>query len=420
MIQPEENHVDELSIFTPPPANTAIQRREWFEYRPVNQISDYASLDFLVPPQAAGYMDLKRSTLRVKVRLTDGDDKPISKDENVALVNLPLHSLFTQVDCSLQQTGVGQTGTNYAYKAYIDTLLSTGANDRVELDSQSFVKDTSGHFDDANVRDGSNTGLYIRSIYTDSGKILEMEGPIHLDIFRQNRLIVNGVSLSLKFHQSKNAFRLMSSVENAAYKTQIVDASFKLCVQKPNAGVLMAHSKLLQDETALYPHLSSRFKIASVSKGEYSHSQNNLFEGEVPSQLIVGLVSSAAYGGDYKKSPFRFQTFDCNFLALYVDGQSYPAKPLQPNFSEHNYVEAYRTLTAFRSDIDVSLADFNGGYALFVLNIDDNVDFNTKRRGDCRLELKFGAPLPESVTVLMYGKFPRIMHVDHSRSVLLQ
>ena len=44
-------------------------------------------------------MDLRRSTLRVKVRLTDSDDKPIPKDENVGLVNLPLHSLFTQVDC---------------------------------------------------------------------------------------------------------------------------------------------------------------------------------------------------------------------------------------------------------------------------------------------------------------------------------
>lgn len=107
-------------------------------------------------------------------------------------------------------------------------------------------------------------------------------------------------------------------------------------------------------------------------------------------------------------------------MALYVDRQSYPAKPLQPNFAEANCVEAYRTLTAFRSDIDVSLRDFRGGYALFVLNTDDNVDFNTKRRGDCRLELRFGTPLPESVTVLMYGKFPKIMHVDQSRSVLLQ
>lgn len=83
-------------------------------------------------------------------------------------------------------------------------------------------------------------------------------------------------------------------------------------------------------------------------------------------------------------------------------------------------METYRTLTAFRGDIDVRLADFNGDYALFILKIDDNVDFNTKRRGDSRLELIFGAPLPESVTVLMYGKITRIMHVDHSRSVLLQ
>lgn len=265
------------------------------------------TLDFLVLPQAAGYMDLKRSTLRVKVRLTDSNDKPISKDENVALVNLPQHSLFTQVDCSLQQTGVGQTGTNYAYKAYIDTLLSSSANDKVELDSQLFVKDSSGRRDEPNVRNGSNTGSYLRSQYTDDGRILELEAPIHLDIFRQNRLIINGVSLSLKFHQSKNVFRLMSDVENASYKTQIVDASFKLCVQKPNAGVSMAHIKLLEDETAIYPHRSSRFKIASVSKGEYSHNQNNLFEGEIPSQLIVGLVSSAAYEGDYKKSSFFFK-----------------------------------------------------------------------------------------------------------------
>jgi hypothetical protein len=46
------------------------------------------------------------------------------------------------------------------------------------------------------------------------------------------------------------------------------------------------------------------------------------------------------------------------------------------------------------------------GYAIYVLNVNDHVDFNTKRRGDCRLEIRFGMALPESVTVLMYGKFP--------------
>ena len=69
-------------------------------------------------------------------------------------------------------------------------------------------------------------------------------------------------------------------------------------------------------------------------------------------------------------------------------------------------MEAYRTLTAFRSDVDIPYFEFIGGY---VLNVDDVNDFNTKRREDCRLELRFTTALPESVTVLVYGKFPTIM-----------
>ena len=58
-------------------------------------------------------------------------------------------------------------------------------------------------------------------------------------------MIVNGVGLTLKLWPSKNAFHLMSSDEGAAYAVQIMHASFKLCLQKPNAGVLMNNSKLL-------------------------------------------------------------------------------------------------------------------------------------------------------------------------------
>jgi hypothetical protein len=50
---------------------------------------------------------------------------------------------------------------------------------------------------------------------------------------------------------------------------------------------------------------------------------------------------------------------------------------------KENYVEAYRTWSAFRSDVDVSYAAYGGGYAIYVLNVDDDANFNTKRRGDC-------------------------------------
>jgi hypothetical protein len=92
-------------------------------------------LEFLIPPESVGYMDLRRSTLKIKLRLTNALGQPVAKDANVGLVNLPLQAVFSQVDCSLQQTSVMQTGTNYPYKPYIDTILETGANDRVLWDS---------------------------------------------------------------------------------------------------------------------------------------------------------------------------------------------------------------------------------------------------------------------------------------------
>lgn len=55
----------------------------------------------------------------------------------------------------------------------------------------------------------------------------------------------------------------MSSDDGAAYKVQILDARFKLCVRKPNAGVLMPHSG---DATAMYPYVHGSLKIAFVSK----------------------------------------------------------------------------------------------------------------------------------------------------------
>ena len=74
------------------------------------------NLEFLIPPQSVGYMDLRRSTLKIKLRLTNALGQPVAKDANVGLVILPLQAVFSQVDCSLQKTSVTQTGTNYPYK----------------------------------------------------------------------------------------------------------------------------------------------------------------------------------------------------------------------------------------------------------------------------------------------------------------
>lgn len=104
----EEMHDQELSIFEPAPTDTSLQSREWIEYRPVNQITEGSALDFNIAPQPTAYVDLKRSLLNVRLRLTKADNTPIQEMEIAGLVNLPLHALFNQIEVAFQQTPLGQ------------------------------------------------------------------------------------------------------------------------------------------------------------------------------------------------------------------------------------------------------------------------------------------------------------------------
>ena len=84
--------------------------------------------DFNIPSQSSSYISLKNSRLNVKLRLTINDGTPLKDGEVVGLVNLPLQTIFRQVDMTFQQTQMSHTSTNYPYKAYIDTILKTNLN----------------------------------------------------------------------------------------------------------------------------------------------------------------------------------------------------------------------------------------------------------------------------------------------------
>ena len=116
-------------------------------------------------------------------------------------------------------------------------------------------------------------------MYTNKGQIVEMK----IDIVQQNRLLINGVGVALKWWRSKDWFRLISKEDDASYKIQILDVSFNLCLQKQNAGVLIAHTNLIKDSAAIYPYMNSNMSVSSISKGQYAHSENHLFQGELPS-----------------------------------------------------------------------------------------------------------------------------------------
>ena len=60
-----------------------------------------------------------------------------------------------------------------------------------------FYKDTAGYMDGTGL--GNNIGHYDRMLHTNNSKIAVFEGPIRMDSCQQERLIVNGVGVKIKF-----------------------------------------------------------------------------------------------------------------------------------------------------------------------------------------------------------------------------
>ncbi|KAK2150394.1 hypothetical protein NP493_2421g00007 [Ridgeia piscesae] len=108
-----------------------------------------------------------------------------------------------QVDVSLNGTLVTPSTNTYAYRAYIETLLSHGAEAKnSQLTSALWYKDTAGHMD---ATDNENKGLLKRKDYTTGSRIVDMMGRLHVDLFFQDRYLLNGVDVKIRLVQSKNA-----------------------------------------------------------------------------------------------------------------------------------------------------------------------------------------------------------------------
>ena len=121
---------------------------------------------------------------------------------------------------------------------------------------------------------------------------------------------------------------------------------------------------------SIHPYLRLEIKTTLIPSGQYSFSAYDIFQGSVSCQLIVGLVACVSYMGDYGRKAFYFRYYDCSLVAFYVDGQSYPSQPLQPNYEANQYVDCYRMLTCFRKDINVKQNDYVKGRCLYVMEID--------------------------------------------------
>ena len=208
----------ELDIFAVPPTQTSIEDGRWVEHQPLTSLDSGGPIEFVIPGTGDAYLDLANTYLLIRAKVVRGVGTDLAADTPVAPVNNWLHSLFSQVDVYLNDTLVTPSSNTYPFRAYVDTVLSYGAEAKnTQLTSQLWYKDTAGHMDATTV-DGGNTGLIERQRHIAESRIVEMMGRLHVDLFLQDRSLLNGVSVKIRLVRSKDAFSLMAGGQNPDYK----------------------------------------------------------------------------------------------------------------------------------------------------------------------------------------------------------
>lgn len=426
-IESDECLKEEISIFTTPPTQTTIENSQWISYKPISSLTDDSPIEFVIPGTGDEYIDLTHTLLSLKVKIKKNILK-LPDDYKMAPVNNFLHSMFNQVDVFFNQKLVTPASNAYAYRAYIETLLNYGSDAKnSHLTSCLWYDDTPGSMDSLS---DDNTGFKKRSSLAANEKSVDLLGRLHVDLFNIQKYLLNGVEIRLKLNRARDAFCLMETTNNT-HTVNITEATLFIRRAKINPGVLLAHNKALSKTTAKYPFTRVEVKSLTMRGGIHGETLDNVILGQLPKRIIVGFVDNKAFNGDSTTNPFNFKHFNMNYFSLFVDGRQIPSKPLQPNFKENLYVDAFYTIFSgsgihfSNQGNGISRENYAKGHTLLVFDLSNDfgagstTHWNLVKNGSLRIEVRFADALDSTVNCIVYAEYDSILEIDAARQAVI-
>jgi hypothetical protein len=102
-----------------------VEEGQFVEIHPLASLAPGAPIEFAISGNTEEYLDLFNTFLHVKAKVTLGNGNNLpAGDVEVAPVNYYMHSLFSQVDVSLNDTLVTTSENTYSFRAYLEAMLN--------------------------------------------------------------------------------------------------------------------------------------------------------------------------------------------------------------------------------------------------------------------------------------------------------
>lgn len=430
----------ELQLFDVPSTQTSIEETRIEPFYPLTSLDGNGPIEFRVNAGIDEMIDLNDIWLYTQAKILDEDGKPLPKPAAGAAVPgkskvFPINyfnaSMYRQVDVLLNSTPLPPVSL-YQYRGYLETLLTFDPSVKDNQLVASLWMDKSGENADKTdpTTDTDHKGVRARWELTQYSKMFECLGRVHHDLFEQGQLLLNKVSLGVRFHRSDYKFTLMANDATQKYRVNIEKAILFVTIKKISSHVREAIETRLLESNAKYNlrHVEMKFFTKGSERADVSIP--NLCNGILPSQIVLGLVETDAFNGSLHKNPFNFKSFSAIEMAIQKNGMNIPFKPLTLNFDEKSevllgYFQLMHTLGLWNRNKTNGLHirnDFCNGKTLYAVNLTQDFSggghLNLIQEGTIGLTLRLKQGLDTSVTLVVYLVYAStVLEINQQREI---
>ena len=415
----------ELDLFCLPPTQVAIEESTWIPVA-TKEVGNNFSIKFEYTTSDGYYLDLARSYISFQAQI----DGASNVNNKAGPINMWGHTLFKQIDFSINDKILTSSNDFYPYEAMTTTLLSYGKEAaKTQLALAGYEKDTPGEMENLAL-DGDNKGLEKRATNFNAGQWRDFVMRPCIPMFQQERLLPPSTKIRLNLVPSDSKFNLMFNGDNGPYKPKIKDCILYLRILKINNSLALdqAAKRMEEGRKLFYPIRRLETTPITVATGLQKCTEK-ISTGQLPKRMFVMMVDEAAQAGDMAKNPFHFQHFNVTEIHLKVGAKTFPSTPLQPDFANGLVKESYMTLfsqTGILFDdkgLDISLADYQNGYTLYCFDLTgDNADgdhLELVKRGDIQLNVKFANALAGAVTIINIAEYENTIQIDQHNHLMV-
>lgn len=406
-------------------------------------------MEFYIPASTEEYLDLHNTKLHATFDIIKSGGGPCVAADEVGPINDIFNGLWDNVELFLNDRLVSHSTNTHGYTSILSHYIHDSEESlHSERSMRLIYKDTAAQLDATNAKtpnaveaiqgfdlkeDGSgvidtdvgNHGLHRRYLHSRLSQDVTVIGVPRIDFFEQVRYLPSGISVKLRFHRQKNAYMVMSAADNYLLRLKKVHLMVRKVRVSP--GIQLGHADALRTQPAKFPITRKECKVIAVPQGFQTFVKDNIFLGQLPKRVVVGMVDSDAFSGVCTKNPYNFKHNNLNFIQLYTDGEPVLAKPLKPNVSGKDYLECYETLYRGFDKLDgtkssiIKREDWDKGYSLFAFDLtpdyDDDDHYPIIKHGNLRLEMNFAEALEGPTNIIIYAEFDNIIEITEDRNI---